>query len=121
MLLAEAANRFLQGLLRGLGAVPAAGYPQRVTTEMETDEEREQVDRLAQWAVSRGLSEPEHAEIPDPVTGETIAVAELAWPHGLQEGLGDPVVLDLELSHEGEARLARLGYRVFSDQTVIRA
>ncbi len=122
-LLAQAANEFLHGLLSGPGpaARPIDVFQASVVTEMESDEERSELEQLASWAVEQGLSKPERdLEISDPESGETIAVAELAWPEGLQVGLGDPVVLDLELTHDGEARLAELGYRAFSDPAHLR-
>ena len=122
-LLARAANEFLRGLLSGPGPAvrPVDVFQAAAVTEMESDEERSELERLASWAVEQGLSEPERdLEISDPESGRPIAVAELAWPDGLQAGLGDPVVLDLELSHEGEAHLAALGYRAFSDPAHLR-
>lgn len=121
-LLAEAANGFLDELLRGAEEAPAEAPAPAIVTEMEADDEQLQIDRVAAWAVEQGLSEPERdVEIADPETGSALAVAELAWPNGLQEGLGEPVVLDLEMTHEVEARLAELGYRAFADPQHLRA
>lgn len=121
-LLAEGANGFLEALLRGPSEAPAERPAASIVAEMETDDELLEVDQVAAWAVEQGLSQPERdVEIADPETGSILAVAELAWPNGLQEGLGEPVILDLEMTPEGEARLAELGYRAFADATHLRA
>jgi hypothetical protein len=40
-----------------------------------------------------GCAEPAvDCEIPDPATGEVLAIAEACWPEGLQPGQGDPVL-----------------------------
>jgi hypothetical protein len=123
-LLAEAANNFLEGLVRTAEAAPAAAPVAMLgpaEVELEVDDERLEVERLAAWAVGEGLTEPERdVELTDPETGAPLGVAELAWLGGLQEGLGEPVILDLELSDEVEERLAAYGYRTFSDPARLR-
>jgi hypothetical protein len=64
---------------------------------------------------SRGFATPEtDAEIPDPLSGAQLAVAEAFWPEGLQRGLGSPVVLELDPEDADLPRLEELGYQVFT-------
>ena len=49
-----------------------------------------------------------------------VAVAEAFWPEGLQPGLGDPVVLELDAAEADMARLAELGYQVFTSVDALR-
>lgn len=125
MLLANAANAFLESLLQGTEAPRATSAPEAVgpaSVELEADADRQKIDEIAAWAVDQGLSEPEQdVEIVDPETGSSLAVAELAWLGGLQEGLGEPVVLDLEMTDEVEERLAAIGYHTFSDPARLEA
>ncbi len=60
------------------------------------------------------------AEIVDPISGMPLAVAEAYWPEGLQPGQGKPVVLELDDNANGLARLAELGYEVFTAVDALR-
>src|SRR6266498_631049 len=122
-LLAEAANEFLDALLAakpGPIEEPVRLAPM-VSERIEPDETAAEVTALVAWLRAQGYAEPElDVEISDPETGEPIAVAEAAWRNGLQEGLGEPVLLELELTQASEARLAALGYRVFPSTASLR-
>ncbi len=119
-MLAAAANRFLEELLHGTvpeteqptGIEPEALLP--VTPDMEMDDEDDQILECAQWVVDQGLPEPEVMyELADENTGEQLAVLDLAWPNGLQEGYSDPVALLLEEPLSTEEAARRAGYRFF--------
>ena len=117
VLLAETANEFLDSLLQA----PAKALPEPLAlTEVivvgtEADAIDSEVLELVAWLKERGYSEPDlDVEVQDPLTTEALVAAEALWPNGLQEGIGDPVVLELDqLEPETEARLVELGYRVF--------
>ena len=49
-----------------------------------------------------------------------LSIAEAVWPHGLQEGLGEKVVLELDEDDFDEDALAALGYRVFTSIAALR-
>jgi hypothetical protein len=57
----------------------------------------------------------------DPETGNPVAVLDLAWPDGLQEGLSKPVALLLNEEREVEERANRAGYLYFTDVYTFRA
>lgn len=87
----------------------------QVADEVIDDPRGEQVRELIAELRRRGYAEPEvDAEIPDPDTGTVLAVAEAFWPKGLQEELGDPVVLELDPDHADLPRLEELKIRVFT-------
>ena len=71
--------------------------------------------------LEQGYAEPERDwEIAHPDTGEVLSIAEAAWPHGLQAGLGEKVVLELDEEDVNEDGLAALGYRVFTSTDAVR-
>ncbi len=79
------------------------------------------MDDLILWLVDRGFGLPERdVEVVDPDTGRVLAVAEAHWPSGLQEGLGQPVVLELDPDDADEDALASLGYRTFATISGLR-
>lgn len=117
-LLSKAANDLLDALVHteagpaaDLAAVAVSGLPRSVVGE-EIDE---RLAGLLLWAKSVGLAEPlSDVEVEDPDSGDVIVIAEAFWPEGLQEGQGDPVILELDPLASGvEGRLSALGYRVF--------
>ena len=119
-LLANAANEFLDSLLTGgipeaTVTVPvleraATSIPGMVASE---DEER-LILECAQWVAGQGLPQGELMyELTDARTGEPLAVLDLAWPNGLQEGLSQPVALLLDEASETEEVVNRAGYRFF--------
>lgn len=126
-LLAAAANDFLDSLLHGQ---PAAG-PAPESEELEPILEREKFvvpggidddDEMRvlieanDWVIGQGLPGGEFEyEVVDVVTGEPLAVLDLAWPDGLQLGLSQPVVILLNESPEAEEAANRAGFRFFTD------
>ena len=48
-------------------------------------------------------------------TGDPIAIFDLAWPDGLQEGLSDPVALLIDEGEETEQAANQARYRFFTD------
>jgi hypothetical protein len=100
-------------------------HMERVTVAPEIAEERDPrflqvralVDELTAW----GYVAPNiDAEIADPETGRVLAFADAVWPDGLQTGLGDPVVLELDPAEADLARLEELGYVVFTSLAALR-
>ena len=75
---------------------------------------------LISWIVDEGYAQPEiAAEVVDEVTGEVLCTAEAFWPSGLQEGMGMPVVLELDEQHLTPALEAR-GYLTFTSVAALR-
>ncbi len=54
-------------------------------------------------------------EIADQVTSEPLAILDLAWPNGLQEGYSQPVALLIDEERETEEAANKAGYRFFTD------
>ncbi len=120
-LLAQASNDFLASLLAGTAT--DAGRPGNPVTILSGSDDGRvaEVDDLILWLVDRGFGLPERdVEVVDPDTGRVLAVAEAHWPSGLQEGLGQPVVLELDPDDADEDALASLGYRTFATISGLR-
>jgi hypothetical protein len=123
-LLAEAANAFLGRLRAGSMPAPAQSVERRavVVDEIEDlDTRTEQVMALVAELTELGCADPAiDCEVPDPATGEVLAIAEACWPEGLQPGQGDPVLLELDPEETDLARLKELGYEVFTSIDSLR-
>jgi hypothetical protein len=131
-LLAEAANRLLEDLLAGEVPQPGeAGEPvmEEVDSELPTDQattrealmgvgvsdEDEQKLECAYWAEEQGLPSPQiDFTYADEISGEQLAVFDLAWPEGIQEGLTQPVAILLEEPLEAEQVANHAGYLFFT-------
>lgn len=126
-LLAKAANDFLDSLV--VGAVPEGPVVPHVLDREVTvvpgsvasDEEETLIRECNDWVIKQGLPEGEYAyELADPTTGEALAILDLAWPSGLQEGLTQPVALLIDEGRETEEAANRAGYRYFTDTDSFR-
>lgn len=129
-LLAAEANRRFAELLHGddrwlsgsaakdpAPVEPAGGAIGGITS----DEEDAELADLNQWAGSHGFAAGLIAfDHSDPATGAQVAVFDLVWPQGLQEGLSEPVAV---LLNEGERTLSlasEAGYRCFTSGAAFR-
>lgn len=125
-LLAAAANDFLASLLGTSEEEPvtepdAPRTPVTVTVA-EPDDDADAVDSLVEWLVGQGMAKPErNAEVADPENGRVLTVAAAFWPNGLQEGLGDPVVLLPDPDDTDQPGLAASGFLVFHQADALRA
>ena len=100
-LLAEAANALLDDLLHDASTVEPAPVteqlappPEVVPGGIEDAEEEATLRALNEWLRGHGLPEGqiEH-ELAHAETGDPLAILDLAWPNGLQEGFSEPVAL----------------------------
>ena len=122
-LLAEATNAFMVDLLHGeielLGGPAAVPEPAALAAAaavggVESAEESLLLD-LNRWVAERGLPQGQYLhELADPNTGEAIAVLDLAWPEGLQEGLSEPVAVLLNEGSDVLACASRMRFRCFT-------
>jgi hypothetical protein len=114
-LLAKAANNFLDQLSGG--TVPETQQPAIPVLERRIEAEIEEESLLREineWVMSRGLAEGEYdIEVLEPESQEIVAVIDLGWPNGLQEGLSQPVALLLNEDKETEEAVNQAGYRFF--------
>jgi hypothetical protein len=122
-LLAQAANGLLAELRDGGRPTVKPLTPVAVIAEDEQDEDARaaEIKALIDDLTLAGYAAPEtDAEIADPEGGRALAMAEAFWPAGLQPGLGDPVVLELDGAAADMARLEELGYQVFTSINALR-
>lgn len=124
-LLAVAANEMLENLEAGREAAhtdppsPAA-YSLAVAAPADEppsggDEDDPEVVAMLDLAEELAIAAPEsHHEICDDETGEVLAVADIAWPEGIQTGRTEPVALLLAPDPVTEAHLGERGYRFFT-------
>jgi hypothetical protein len=122
-LLAEATNALLSQLAAG-GSDNVVDIGRAEATVMDDSEEaglKQELLKLVQWLVAEGYAEPEYdVEVADPETGAYLCTAEALWRDGLQEGIGSPVVLELDGTTSIEDELAVRGYRVFTSIQALR-
>ncbi len=125
--MAKAANAFLDSLLAGEVPEPAETPSvvdreiRRIPGAVESPEEEDLLLDINLWVVDQGLPEGEMAyELADS-EGEPIAVLDLAWPDGIQEGLSQPVALLIDEGADTEEAANRAGYRFFTDIDDFRA
>lgn len=125
VLLAAELNRQMETLLHGetrwLSAAPVFEVASAVVGGISSQSEEAELEALNDWVEScrlpRGTLAYEYA---DPVSGQQIAVLDLAWPHGLQEELSQPVALLLNEESEVIALASQAGFRCFTDSESFR-
>lgn len=114
-LLAKAANEFLDSLF--VGSVPEIEI---IPGGIESEEECI-IRECNEWIVEQGLPSGEIMyELADPNTGEPLAVMDLAWPDGLQEGYSQPVALLIDEGPKTEEAVKRVDLRHFQDPVAFR-
>lgn len=125
-LLADAANDLLRTLLEGSdtpaqpvgGRAAAASEKSPLAFELqpaEDEAEDEEIRDVLALASELGIAAPEtHYEICDDKTDEVLAVADIAWPQGIQPGRPPPVAFLIDADAHTEEQLGELGYRFFT-------
>ena len=120
-LLAGAANEFLDGLYSGSlpdvsGAEALLDRPVRpLGSVINQDEEQILLDANI-WVIDRGLPEGELSyELVDQDTGNLMAILDLAWPDGVQQGYSQPVALLIDEDAELEAVASQAGFALYTD------
>jgi len=128
-LLAKAANEFLDTLLAG--KIPERPIDERkppvhtaetiIPGGVTSEEEEDLLLEINQWVLEMGLPEGEFLfEVIDEYTDQPLAVFDLAWPNGLQEGLSQPVALLIDEGPDTEAVANKVGYRFFTNEQSFR-
>ena len=121
-LLAKAANDLIEELLHGASlAAPSdsAEIAESVTATVpggiEDAEEEAILNAINQWLSDQGLPAGfiEH-ELSHPESGDPVAILDLAWPNGIQEGFSDPVALLLDEGPETLQAANDHGFRHFT-------
>ena len=112
-LLANAANGFLDSLLAG-SADELALIKLTPVQDEDTAERNADLNKLLLELSEYGVSAPElNVEIYHPETQELLGIAEAFWPNGLQPGIGEPVILELDKREIDEEKMDDLDARVF--------
>jgi len=117
-LLAAEANKRLAEILHGQtewldGTTPVAAVT--TPTGGPTVETEAQADNLNDWIAGLGLAKGEKDfDVTAPETGQQLAVFDIAWPMGLQQGLSAPVALLLTTSDNLLDIANRAGFRCFT-------
>jgi hypothetical protein len=126
-LLAQAANDFLESLVAGNVPESQVTTPvlERATVAVpgaiSGEDEEQLILDCAEWVSQHGLPDGEIMfELTDASTNEPVAVFDLAWPTGLQEGLSQPVALLLNESEDVEQVANQAGYRYFTNADLFR-
>ncbi|MFG0252362.1 MAG: DUF262 domain-containing protein [Phycisphaerales bacterium JB038] len=125
VLLADAGNAFLERLAHGTvpevpaqAEQPAPAVVFDVAGSIDSDEELAELESIRVWVESRGLPPGDlEYELADPRTGEPLALLDLAWPEGLQEGLSHPVAILLDETSRTEEIANAMGFRFFTDRS----
>jgi len=126
-LLSEAANRLLADLLHDPVSTDHTMSPSiemqgpvsvaRATPGGIVDPEEEMlIKELNEWLRTAGLPEGsvEH-ELADPDSGKPLAILDLAWPKGVQEGFSGPVAVLINEEATTIQIASGLGFRCFTD------
>ena len=120
-LLADAANEFLDSLFSGtMPETTVATAVMERTADSTRDrpvveDEEQAIFDCVDWVTQQGLPEGEIVyDLTDPETGQQLAVLDLAWPNGLQEGLSQPVALLINEGQETEDAANKAGFRYFT-------
>lgn len=125
-LLAEAANALLDNLLAGTVPEPEVAYASldgapAVPGRIVDSKEEEQLFAANDWIWEQGLPEGELLyEIVDEDDGTPIAILDMAWPNGLQEGLTQPVALLLDEDKRTMNAAQRADFRYFTSVEALK-
>ncbi len=112
-LLANASNTFLESLLTGQAdelSLPRLNAPE----DEDSKERKAEIDQLIADLAEFGVVAPQtDIEIFHPDTQELLTIAEAYWPEGLQPGMGEPVLLELDKRDVDEEKMEDLDMKVF--------
>jgi len=128
-LLAQSANEFLEKLVAGhvpepvpideVKAIESAAAA--VPGGADDEDEETRLVRCNDWIEKKGLPIGDLMfEVVDENTGEPLAILDLAWPNGLQQGLSQPVALLLDEGIEVEEVANQAGFRFFTTMKAFR-
>ena len=125
-LLADELNRQMEALLHGdthwlEGGTTRLPEPVIVVGGIGNLDEEAELEALNQWIEACGLPRGQLAyDYADPLSGQQVAVFDLAWPAGLQEELSQPVAVLLNEEPSTIALASQAGFRCFTDTQVFR-
>lgn len=89
---------------------------------IDSEEEDRLITRTNDWVMAQGLPEGEYLyELVDEYTGNALAIFDLAWPHGLQVELSEPVALLINEGSEVLQVANAKGFRYFTNVDTFKA
>lgn len=118
-LLAEEANKRLLELLHGetqwLEGRAKERIPKIVVGSISSEQEENELECLMKWMEERSLFSGIFTyELSNEQNGEQLAVLDLAWPNGIQEGLSEPTAILLNEPPETISLANKNGFRCFT-------
>jgi hypothetical protein len=121
-LLAQAANNFLESLIAGAVPEPkqeGSILDREVATihgNISSNEEEQRLLNCMVWMEQHNLPFGDYQyELVDDNTKQVLAVLDLAWPQGIQQGKSEPVALLLDESVEALRIAQNSRFRCFTD------
>lgn len=125
VLLAAELNRQMAELLHGdnrwLAGEPSSAVDVNLVGGISSEQEEKELEALNVWIESNGLPRGVLSyDYSDTLSGQQMAVFDLAWPNGLQEELSQPVVVLLNEESSTIALASQAGFRCFTDTGVFR-
>lgn len=103
------------------GPAAPAGSPIEISGGVTSEAEEAQLEALNAWMESVGLPPGALAyDFTDVESGEQRAVFDLAWPHGVQEELSQPVAVLLNEELATITVASQAGFRCFTDIAAFR-
>lgn len=126
-LLAEAANAHLASFVEGddrwkAAQITRAPAPAAPVGGITSEDEREALEALRVWMRQQKLPEGELSwDLANETTGEQLAVVDLAWPRGIQEGLSGKVAVLIDEDTATHQVVADAGFRCFDSVERFRA
>ena len=73
------------------------------------------------WVIEQGLPEGELTYELVGASGELLAVLDLAWPEGIQEGYSQPVALLIDEDATLEALASQAGFRLYTSPESLKS
>ena len=125
-LLAQASNDFLDSLLTGMVPDMEPSYLSLdqaggVATVQASDEEEKLLLQTNIWVSEQGLPEGEmNYELTHDDSGALIAILDLAWPEGIQEGYSQRVALLIDEASDVVASASQAGYLIYEDVDTLK-
>lgn len=119
ILLAQETNERLEELLHGdiewlKESVPPVSI-RPINVGIESEIEEKELNELNKWVKEQGLHQGVMSyELVDQGNGDQLAIFDLAWPQGLQEGLSQPVTVLINESSEVLSLANGAGFRCFT-------
>lgn len=100
--------------IEGPGVVVVSDPLNASTGGITSEAEEQQIETLNDWLSEIGLPRGETSyDLADPASGDQLAVLDVAWPRGLQEGLSPSAALLLNEGPDILAAASAAGFRCF--------